>query len=159
MSCTKSTMKDLNRFTDKIENVLNDENGRNYFRIFLEKYNLEDCKKCLKTWEETETLINSQKALSNDPKIFEELMCEIYDLIKNAKKIEELNRSVIEEIIDAKNLKNITNIISALKLLKDEITKTMNREYLVFQRHCVENTMHKYSCFVFSYRIIPYNVI
>lgn len=132
------TQSDLDRFTDKIENVLNDVNGRRFFRHFLITSKLKDGKRCLDVWEETERVINSPAAQSDDPKIFDEFLCEVDNLIENAERIDDLDYLLIEKMTNSRDTEDRMEIISILKLLKSEITKAMRNEYLAFRKHYVK---------------------
>lgn len=132
------TNSDLDRFTDRIENVLNDENGRKLFMNFMITSKLSSGKKCLNLWVECDKVINSPAADSNEREIYKEFLCEVENLIEEAEKIQDLDFAIMEKLTITVDTEDKKEIITILKLLKNDISKAMRKEYSLFRKHFVK---------------------
>lgn len=129
------TKADFDRFTDKIENVLNDEKGRRLFRNFMYTSKLKDGRRTLDFWEHVEKILGYENATESiSPQSY---LREIDRLIDEAERIEELDFATMERLTIARDSENKEEIIEALKHLKVEATKALRREYYAFRRQFV----------------------
>ncbi|VVD05848.1 unnamed protein product [Leptidea sinapis] len=129
------TNSDLDRFTDKIENVLSDEKGRRLFRNFMFSSNMKHGRRTLDFWEHTERLINySEDAESAS---FRSYLRDIDHLIDEAERVEELDFASVERLAIARDSDNKDEIIEALKVIKLEATKALRREYNAFRQRFI----------------------
>lgn len=129
------TKADFDRFTDKIENVLNDERGRKFFRNFMFTSKMKDGKRVLDFWEHVERLLNYKE--NTESISFRSYLREIDRLIDEAERIEELDFATMERLTMARDSENRVQIVEILKELKTESTKALKREYNAFRRHFV----------------------
>lgn len=132
------TRSDLDRYTDKIENVLNEENGRRIFRGFMITAKLKDGKRCLRLWEQCDEVATTPAADSADKKIYGEFLCEVDALIESAEKVDELDYAIMEKLTLTRDSEDKDEIITIIKLLKNEVTKAMKSEYQAFKRHFIK---------------------
>lgn len=122
-------------FTDNIDNILNNKSNRDEFRNYLNNCNMEDAKMSLSLWEYADYLINSLNAESYIPVQTRNLFLSSIDiLISEAEKIQEIDRLIYKELIDARNAGEKTKITIALESLKNALKNAMNREFQTFQR-------------------------
>lgn len=126
---------DLDRFTDKIENVLNDEKGRKHFRNFMFTSKLRDGRRTLDFWEHIERLLNYREDAESVS--FRSYLRDVDRLIDEAERIEELDFATMERVTVARDSENQEAIEEALKLLRVEATKALRREYNAFRRHFI----------------------
>ncbi|KAJ2939719.1 hypothetical protein O0L34_g17912 [Tuta absoluta] len=132
------TKADYDRFTDKIENVLNDDKGRKLFRNFMYTSKMKDGRKTLDFWEHTERLLGNKEGTSASGTMSpHNYMREIDRLMDEAERIEELDFATMERLQIARDSDNRDEIKEALKILKVEATKALRREYNAFRRHFV----------------------
>lgn len=129
------TKSDLDRFTDKIENVLNDEKGRKLFRNFMYTSKMRDGRRTLDFWEHIERLLGYKD--SAESMSYRSYLRDIDRLIDEAERIEELDFATMEKLTIARDSENKEDIVETLKLLKFEATKALRREYNAFRRHFV----------------------
>lgn len=130
------TKGDLDRFTDKIENVLNDERGRRLFRNFMFTSKMKDGRKVLDFWEHADKILNykeNAEGTSSQRNYFRE----VDRLLDESERIEELDFATVERLYIAKDNENKEDIDEALKVLKTEAAKALRREYNAFRRHFV----------------------
>lgn len=125
------TNSDLDRFTDKIENVLNDEKGRRLFRNFMFSSNMKHGRKSLDFWEHNERLLNYSE--DADSASFRSYLRDVDRLMDEAERIEELDFAAVERLAIARDAENKEEILEALKIIKLEITKALRREYFAFR--------------------------
>ncbi|XP_049869591.1 uncharacterized protein LOC126369276 [Pectinophora gossypiella] len=129
------TKGDLDRFTDKIENVLNDEKGRRLFRNFMITSKMKDGRRTLSFWEDVERLlIGKDSSETMSPRNY---LRAVDRLIDDAERIEELDFAAMERLTIARDSENKEEINEVLKILKVEATKALRREYGAFRRHFV----------------------
>lgn len=129
------TKADLDRFTDKIENVLNDEKGRRLFRNFMFTSKMKDGRRALDFWEHVEKLLNYEE--NSESTSLRSFMRDLDRLMDEAERIEELDFATMERLASAKDSQNKEEIVEALKILKVESTKALRREYNAFRRHYI----------------------
>lgn len=129
------TKSDLDRFTDKIENILNDEKGRRLFRNFMFTSKMKDGRRTLDFWEHTERLLGYKDGVQSVS--YRNYLKDIDSLINEAERIEELDFATMEKLTIARDSENKEEIEETLKLLKVEATKAMRREYYAFRRHFI----------------------
>lgn len=129
------TKADLDRFTDKIENVLNDEKGRKLFRNFMYSSKMRDGRRTLDFWEHADRLLifKHDTEGSSDRGYYRDLD----RLIDEAERIEELDFSVMERLTMARDSENKAAVNDILKELKSESAKAMRNEYNAFRRHFI----------------------
>ncbi|CAK1596453.1 unnamed protein product [Parnassius mnemosyne] len=129
------TKGDLDRFTDKIENVLNDEKGRRLFRNFMFTTKMKDGRRTLDFLEHIERLLSySEDAESVSYRSY----LRDYDrLMDEAERIEELDFATMERLAIARDSENKEDMIDVLKLVKVEAIKALRREYNAFRRHFI----------------------
>lgn len=127
------TSTDLDRFTDKIENVLNDEKGRKLFRNFMFTSKMKDGRRNLDFWEHTERLLNYKE--NNESPSYRRYLRDIDKLLDEAERIEELDFASVERMTIARDSENKEQIVEVLKIFKAETTKALRREYLAFRKH------------------------
>ncbi|GBP68316.1 hypothetical protein EVAR_4915_1 [Eumeta japonica] len=125
------TKADLDRFTDKIENVLNDEKGRRLFRNYMFTSKMKDGRRTLDFWEHTDKLIGYQENAESIS--YRSYLRRVDRLIDEAGRIEELDFATMERLTIARDSEIKEEIIEALKVLKTEATKALRREYAKFQ--------------------------
>lgn len=124
------TKADFDRFTDKIENVLNDEKGRRLFRNFMYTSKMRSGRRVLDFWEHVEKLLNYKTTGGNvSPSFFTELD----DIIEKAERIDELDFATMERLTIARDSENKEEINDVLKILKLEAIKALRREYSRFR--------------------------
>ncbi|KAL0841509.1 hypothetical protein ABMA28_015180 [Loxostege sticticalis] len=126
------TKSDLDRYTDKIENVLNDEKGRKFFRNFMFTSKMKDGRRVLDFWEHVERLINYRGSTENVS--FRSYLNDVDRLIDEAERIEELDFATMERLTIARDSENQEEIVEVLNILKTEATKALRREYNAFRR-------------------------
>lgn len=129
------TKADLDRFTDKIENVLNDEKGRRLFRNFMFTSKMKDGRRTLDFWEHVEKLINYEE--NSESVSFRSYLRDVDRLMDEAERIEELDLATMERLASARDSQNKEEIVEALKILKLETTKALKREYNAFRRRYI----------------------
>ncbi|CAG9795215.1 unnamed protein product [Diatraea saccharalis] len=129
------TKADLDRFTDKIENVLNDEKGRKFFRNFMFTSKMKDGRKVLDFWEHTERLLNYRGSTENIS--YRSYLRDIDRLIDEAERIDELDFATMERLATARESENQEEIVEILRVLKSEATKALRREYNAFRRQFI----------------------
>lgn len=131
------TKSDLDRFTDKIENVLNDEKGRRLFRNFMFTTKMRDGRRTLDFLEHIERLL----AYSEDTESisYRSYLRDFDRLIDEAERIEELDFATMERLAIARDSENKDDMVDVLKLLKSEAIKALRREYNAFRQHFIPN--------------------
>lgn len=129
------TTADLDRLTDKIENVLNDEKGRRLFADFMFSSKMKDGRRTLVFWEKIEKLLADTE--STEGASYRRYLRKIDSLMDEAERIEELDFATMERLAAARDSESKEDIIEALKVLKVEATKALKREYNAFRRHYV----------------------
>ncbi|CAG4937147.1 unnamed protein product [Parnassius apollo] len=129
------TTGDLDRFTDKIENVLNDEKGRRLFRNFMFTTKMNDGRRTLDFLEHIERLLSySDDAASAS---YRNYLRDYDRLMDEAERIEELDFATMERLAIARDSENKEDMIDVLKLVKVEAIKALRREYNAFRRHFI----------------------
>lgn len=131
------TKSDLDRFTDKIENVLNDEKGRKHFRNFMFTSKFKAGRKSLDFWEHIERLLGYKENSESGSRTFRKYLSDVDRLIDEADRIEEIDFATMERLTIARDSENKEDISEALQLLKLEATKTLRREYNAFRKHFI----------------------
>ncbi|CAD0199523.1 unnamed protein product [Chrysodeixis includens] len=129
------TKSDLDRFTDKIENVLNDEKGRKLFRNFMFTSKLKAGRKSLDFWEHIERLLGYKENSESGSRTFRSYLNDVDRLIDEAERMEEIDFATMERLTIARDSENKEDITEALQLLKLEATKALRREYNAFRKH------------------------
>lgn len=129
------TKADLDRFTDKIENVLNNEKGRKLFRNFMYTSKMKDGRRVLDFWEHVERCLNYRGSTENVS--YRSYLRDIDRLIDEAERIEELDFATMERLTIARDSENQEEIVEVLNVLKSEATKALRREYNAFRRQFV----------------------
>lgn len=129
------TKADLDRFTDKIENVLNNEKGRKLFRNFMYTSKMKDGRRVLDFWEHVERCLNYRGSTENIS--YRSYLRDIDRLIDEAERIEELDFATMERLTIARDSENQEEIVEVLNVLKSEATKALRREYNAFRRQFV----------------------
>ncbi|KAJ8729910.1 hypothetical protein PYW07_016948 [Mythimna separata] len=127
------TKSDLDRFTDKIENVLNDERGRKLFRNFMHTSKLHAGRRALAVWENIERLLNYTENAESGSRSHSNYLDDVYLLLDKAERIEEIDFTTMERLTTALAADNKEGINEGLQLLKVEATKAMRREYSAFR--------------------------
>lgn len=130
------TKSDLDRFTDKIENVLNDERGRKLFRNFMFTSKMNHGRKTLDFWENTDTLLSYRE--NSEGQSLRGFLRNVDQLIDKAERIDELDFATIERLIIAKDSQNLEQIHESLKVVKTEVTHALRREYSAFRHHFLQ---------------------
>ncbi|CAH2231969.1 uncharacterized protein LOC120629570 [Pararge aegeria] len=125
------TKSDLDRFTDKIENVLNDEKGRRLFRNYMFTSKMKNGRRALDLYENIERLLNSTEDAESAS--FRNYLRDYDRLIDAAERIEELDFATMERMVIARDSENKEEIVEVLKVLKLEVTKALRREYSAFR--------------------------
>ncbi|XP_045497621.1 uncharacterized protein LOC123695746 [Colias croceus] len=129
------TNSDLDRFTDNIENVLNDEKGRRLFRNFMITCKMKHGRRALDLWEHNERLLNySEDAESAS---FRSYLRDVERLLEESENVEELDFATIERLASARDAENKDEIVEALKTIKLESTKALRREYNAFRHRFI----------------------
>ncbi|XP_028033335.1 uncharacterized protein LOC114245387 [Bombyx mandarina] len=137
-NCAKNygfTKTDLDRFTDNIENLLNNNNGRQCFRDFMEEAKMRHGLRTLHFWERVDKYISSQDTVHSAS--HSGCLKRVDSLIDIAEKIEEFDFAIMERLCIARESENREEIITVLKLFKVEAAKALKREYNAFKRHFV----------------------
>ncbi|KAG6448972.1 hypothetical protein O3G_MSEX005823 [Manduca sexta] len=129
------TKSDLDRYTDKIENLMNDDKGRKLFRNFMYTSKMKDGRRTLKFWEDVERLLGYKE--TEESTSYNSYLRDIDRLIDDAERIEELDFATMEKLTIARDTENKEEITEILKILKIEATKALRREYSAFRRHFV----------------------
>lgn len=132
------TKADLDRFTDKIENVLNDEKGRKLFRNFMSTSKFKAGKKALLVWEHTERLLNYKENAESGSQTHRNYLDDVLDLLDKAERIEEIDFVTMERLTTAVQEDNREGIVEGLELLKVETTKALRREYTKLREHLIK---------------------
>lgn len=130
------TTADLDRYTDKIENVLNDEKGRKFFRNFMFTSRMKDGRRTLDFWEHVERLLNYKE--NTESVSYRSYLRDVDRLIDEAERIEELDFATMEKLTIARDSEDKEQILEALRLLKVESTKALRREYNAFRRQYIK---------------------
>lgn len=115
---------DLDRFTDKIDNVLNDDKGKRFFRNFMRTCKMRDGRRKLDLMENIDKIINKRVENEDDA-----LEC----LLNDAQRIKEFDFALIERLFIARSSENKEIMNEALKLLKTETIKSLTTEYNAFR--------------------------
>lgn len=131
------TKSDLDRFTDKIENVLNDERGRKLFRNFMFTSKFKAGRRSLDFWEHIERLLSYEENAESGSRSYRSYLRDIDRLIDEAERIEEIDFATMERLTIARDSENKEEINEALQVLKVEATKALRREYNAFRRHFI----------------------
>lgn len=129
------TKSDLDRFTDKIENILNDEKGRKLFRNFMYTSKMRDGRRTLDFWEQVDRLLGFKENAESIS--YPTYLKEIDSLIDKADRIEELDFATMERLTIARDSENKEELTDVLKTLKIEASKALRKEYSAFRRHFV----------------------
>nr|XP_026499020.1 uncharacterized protein LOC113402882 [Vanessa tameamea] len=124
------TKSDLDRFTDKIENVLNDEKGRRLFRNFMFSSNMRHGRRVLDLWENTERLLTYR---DEDSSSFRNYLRDYDRLTDAAERVEELDFAIMERLVLTRESENKEEMEEVLRALKVEVTKALRREYNAFR--------------------------
>lgn len=127
------TKSDLDRFTDTIENVLNDEKGRRLFRNFMYTSKFKAGRRALDFWEHNERLLGYKENEENVS--YRSYLRDVDSLIKEADKIDDIDLATMERLTITRDSENKDAIIEALKLLKVQVMKALKGEYNAFRRH------------------------
>lgn len=131
------TKSDLDRFTDKIENVLNDERGRKFFRNFMYTTKMNSGRRVLSVWEQIEELLNYKENVESGSRTHEKYLKRVESLLKKAERIEEIDFATMERLTTALDSRDKEGIIEGLQCLKVETTKALRREYCAFRNHFI----------------------
>ncbi|XP_075973850.1 uncharacterized protein LOC142975081 [Anticarsia gemmatalis] len=129
------TQSDLDRFTDCIENVLNDEKGRRLFRNFMYTSKMHAGRRILDFWEHTERLIGyngNSESLS-----YPSYLRDVDRLIDDADRVDEIDFAAVERLTIARDSMIREDITEALKIIKQVATKALRREYNKFRERFV----------------------
>ncbi|CAH0723184.1 unnamed protein product, partial [Brenthis ino] len=127
------TKSDLNRYTDKIENVLNDEKGRRHFRKFMFSCKMNHGRRVLDFWEHIEKLLNHSE--------YSEGYLQNYDcLSEEAKEIGVLDLATEARIKTARDSENKEEMEECLKILKVEATKALGNEYDKYRHRFISSS-------------------
>lgn len=129
------TKSDLDRYTDKIENVLNDEKGRRLFRNFMFSCKMNHGRRVLDFWENIERLLNHSE--DSEGTSFARYLRNYDRLSEEAERIEELDFATMERMITARDSENKEEMEECLKILKVEATKALRREYNAFRHRFI----------------------
>ncbi|KAM3959210.1 uncharacterized protein ACR2FA_006749 [Aphomia sociella] len=130
------TTADLDRFTDTIENVLNDDKGRKLFRNFMYTSKMRDGRRTLDFLEHIDKLLNFKEG--SESSAYPRYLRDLDRLIDEAERIEELDFATMERITIARDSEDKEQIVEVLKILKAEATKALKKEYNAFRRHFVQ---------------------
>lgn len=106
------TKSDLDRYTDKIENLMNDDKGRKLFRNFMYTSKMKDGRRTLKFWEDIERLLGYKE--TEESTSYHSYLRDIDRLIDDAERIEELDFATMEKLTiarDTENKEEITEIL------------------------------------------------
>lgn len=125
------TKSDLDRYTDKIENVLNDEKGRRLFRNFMFSCQMVPGRRVLDLWENIDKLLNYSGGVEGTS--FGRFLRDYDRLMNAAERIEELDLATMERLVNARDSENKEGMEDALKVLKAETAKSLRREYDAFR--------------------------
>ncbi|KAJ8728345.1 hypothetical protein PYW08_016730 [Mythimna loreyi] len=131
------TKSDLDRFTDKIENVLNDERGRKLFRNFMHTCKMNAGRRVLGVWEHIERLLNYKETAESGSRTHSNYLDDVYLLLDKTDGIDELDFATRERLTTALAADNKEGIEEGLQLLKVETTKALRREYNDFKKHFI----------------------
>lgn len=130
------TKADLDRYTDKIENVLNNEKGRRLFRNFMFSSNMRSGRRVLDLWENIERLLIQDE----DSSSFRNYLRDYDRLTDAAERVEELDFAIMERLVIARDSENKEQMEEVLKALKVEVTKALRREYNAFRIRYMPST-------------------
>ena len=127
------TKSDLDRFTDKIENVLNDERGRKLFRNFMHSSRMKDGLLALGVWEQIEKLLNFKENSESGSRSHSKYLRDVDHVLDKAERIREIDFASMERLNNAREADNKEGIVEELQSLKSETTKALRREYSAFR--------------------------
>lgn len=127
---------DLDRFTDKIENVLNDEKGRKLFRNFMFTSKMKHGRKTLDFWEHLERLLAYEE--KEEGVSIRSFLRDVDNLLDEADRIDELDFALMERLTIARDSENMEGIKESLKLIKAEVSGALRREYNAFRTHFIK---------------------
>lgn len=129
------TKSDLDRYTDKIENVLNDEKGRRLFRNFMFSCKMVHGRKVLDFWENIDKLLNYSSDVESTS--LGRFLRDYDRLMDAAERIEELDFATMERMVNARDSEDKEGMEEALKVLKVEAAKALRREYDAFRHRFI----------------------
>lgn len=136
-SANDITNTDLDRFTDRIENVLNDERGRKLFRNFMCTSKMKAGQKALTVWEHTERLLNYREDAESGTRTHQNYLDDVKDLLKKAERVE-VGFVTMERLTTAVEADKKEGIVEGLESLKVEATRALGREYTALREHLLK---------------------
>lgn len=131
------TRSELDRYTDKLENVLNDERGRRFFRDFLMRCDMEDEIRSLTLWEQLDKLFAASLSQGAYYAEFQRQVEVLIESQSSPRAVVGLDLRFMETLVSLKNFENKDDQINTIKVLKNEVAKTM-LSYERFKIRCVE---------------------
>lgn len=122
---------DLDRFTDRVENVLNDDRGRGLFRNFMLEREMRDGLRVLNFWEHVKRLLDSDPG-SGSPCTYSR---EINELLAETNEIAEIDEATMRRLYDLAQDPESSNdtIVEVLVQLKEVSATLLGRAYAEFQ--------------------------
>lgn len=135
--CSEVSQADFDRYTDKVENVLNDERGRSLFRNYMYTCKMRAGRRVLDFWERTEKLLSHKNSPGGgSPRNYNK---EIKKLLNEAERIEEFDLATMERLdtLAQEPGSSKDQIDEVLKILKVESAHILRREYDAFRKHFV----------------------
>lgn len=136
-SANDITNTDLDRFTDRIENVLNDERGRKLFRNFMCTSKMKAGQRALTVWEHTERLLNYREDAESGTRTHQNYLDDVKDLLKKAERVE-AGFVTMERLTTAVEADKKEGIVEGLQSLKVEATRALGREYTALRNHLLK---------------------
>lgn len=112
-------------FMVNIENGLDDKQGQQLFRNFMNTSKMNDGLKKLNFWNHCNKLLTPGKLN----------LSEVGALIEEADQVEELNLTNVERLMRARDSGNAGEISTALRALKTETANALGAEYQMFLTH------------------------
>lgn len=131
------TKSDLDRFTDKIENVLNDERGRKLFRNFMHTSRMKHGLQALGVWEQIENLLNLKENVESGSRSHSKYLKDVDHVLDKAERINEIDFTTMERLTIARDSEDKEGMVEGLQLLKVETTKALRREYSAFRERFI----------------------
>lgn len=137
-SANDITNTDLDRFTDRIENVLNDERGRKLFRNFMCTSKMKAGQRALTVWEHTERLLNYREDAESGTQTHQNYVDDVNDLLNKAERVAEVDFATMERLTTAVEADEKKVIVEGLQSLKVAATKALRREYTALRDHLLK---------------------
>lgn len=131
--CGEFSKTDLERFTDRVEDVLNEERGRNLFRKFMDKNEMKDGLRVLDFWEHVERLLHTHRHTDR----------EMNTLLAEANEISQLDIETMKRLYTLAQSSNSSNeaIAEVIKILKVKSAAALEAEYTAFKNRLLKQSV------------------